>query len=131
MEVQKKPHLHRDWVDPAAYEIVKSLHDAGYETYLVGGCVRDLLVGLHPKDYDIATMALPEEVRKLVPRAYIIGKRFRLVLVRRGESQFEVATFRRDFDPSDFPDGPPMGDNVFGTSVEDAKRRDFTVNALF
>ncbi len=133
MEVKSKPRLHASWIDFRAKEIVRRLQDKGHTTYLVGGCVRDLLVGLHPKDYDIATSALPNDVKKLIPAAYIIGKRFRLVLVRRGAHQFEVATFRRAQRAEDTIAGEdaPMGDNFFGTPEEDAIRRDFTVNALF
>lgn len=133
-----RPTLHEDWIDPTARRIVQILQNAGFETYLVGGCVRDLLAGIHPKDFDIATSALPQEVKRKVPGAYIIGKRFRLVLVKRGDQQFEVATFRRNIRPeeieqqqSDDP-GPAVSvDNYFGTNEEDAQRRDFTVNALF
>ena len=131
-----KPTLHQNWIDPDAIDVVQRLQRQGHETYLVGGCVRDLLVGYPPKDFDIATMATPKEVKSAVPRSYIIGKRFRLVLVKRGDRQFEVATFRKNFSPDDFPedefpDGPPSGDNIFGTPEEDAERRDFTINALF
>lgn len=131
MEVTRKPHLHQDWIDPHAYGIVKALQKGGFKTYLVGGCVRDLLVGIHPKDFDIATMAHPPQVKRLIYMSFIIGKRFRLVLVKRDTQQFEVATFRKEFDPEDFPEGAPAGDNVFGTPEEDARRRDFTINALF
>src|ERR1700727_577581 len=96
MNVTETPHLHQDWIDTHAYGIVKALQKSGYVTYLVGGCVRDLLLNIAPKDFDIATSALPEEVRKVIYRAYVIGKRFRLVLVKREEQQFEVATFRRE-----------------------------------
>ena len=90
-------------------------------------------MGLHPKDYDIATTALPQDVKRHVPGSYIIGKRFRLVLVKRGLEQFEVATFRRSSRPEDFVENEeaPIGDNFFGTAEEDALRRDFTINALF
>lgn len=128
-----KPTLHDDWIDSYAYKIVKTLQDGGFESYLVGGCVRDLLVGIHPKDFDIATSALPQQVRKKVPNSYVIGRRFRLVLVKRGELQFEVATFRRNVSKEELDD-PEMsieGDNYFGTATEDAQRRDFTVNAMF
>ncbi|HRO66575.1 MAG TPA: CCA tRNA nucleotidyltransferase, partial [Pseudobdellovibrionaceae bacterium] len=125
--------LHEDWIDPSARRIVQILQTAGYESFLVGGCVRDLLAGVHPKDFDIATNALPNEVKRKVPGSYVIGKRFRLVLVKRGEQQFEVATFRRTItaEESANEDNPVVGDNYFGTVEEDARRRDFTINALF
>lgn len=127
------PHLHENWIDPYAREIVRILQDEGFETYLVGGCVRDLLAGIHPKDFDIATNAHPNQVRRKIPHSYVIGKRFRLVLVRRGDQQFEVATFRRTVSAEEVEEGESdvVGDNYFGTCEEDAKRRDFTINALF
>lgn len=132
MEVTRKPHLHRDWIDPHAYGIVKALQKGGFVTYLVGGCVRDLLLGNHPKDFDIATDAPPPQVKRLIYQSFIIGKRFRLVLVKREDQQYEVATFRRETKPEDFPEGEtPFGDNLFGTPEEDARRRDFTINGLF
>lgn len=132
MSDKKTPNLHRDWIDPDAIEIVQILQRKGFTTYLVGGCVRDLLVGIHPKDYDIATTAHPKDVKRLIYNSYIIGKRFRLVLVRRGDRQFEVATFRKSVDPEESAEeGQPFGDNVFGTPHEDAARRDFTINSLF
>lgn len=135
-KIIRKPNLHADWIDPHAIGIVKALQKAGHTSYLVGGCVRDLLLGIFPKDYDIATAAHPPQVKRLIHMAFIIGKRFRLVLVKRGEHQYEVATFRKEYDPSHFPieqypDGPPSVDNIFGTPEEDARRRDFTINALF
>jgi poly(A) polymerase len=131
-----RPRLHPEWIDSHASGIVKALQKAGHTSYLVGGCVRDLLLGIIPKDFDIVTMAHPPQVKRLIHMAFIIGKRFRLVLVKRGDQQFEVATFRREFNPTefpveDFPDGPPSADNIFGTPEQDAKRRDFTINALF
>ena len=136
LKIIRGPNLHADWIDPHASGIVKALQKAGHTSYLVGGCVRDLLLGIFPKDYDIATAAHPPQVKRLIHMAFIIGKRFRLVLVKRGDQQFEVATFRKEFDPSHFPveeypDGPPSVDNIFGTPEEDARRRDFTINALF
>jgi poly(A) polymerase len=126
------PGLHRDWIDSTAFRIVQVLQTSGYETYLVGGCVRDLLVGVHPKDFDIATNAMPDQVRKKIPYSFIIGRRFRLVLVKRGLSQFEIATFRRSPGPEDLEnDLSPSGDNFYGTVEEDAKRRDFTINSIF
>lgn len=133
MKVTVKPSLHASWIDRDAYDIVKRLQAKGHQTYLVGGCVRDLLCEVHPKDYDIATSALPNEIRKLIHGSYVIGKRFRLVLVKRGDQQFEVATFRRSGRAEDFTEGEdaPIGDNFFGTCEEDAIRRDFSMNALF
>lgn len=131
MEITQRPRLHLDWIDSHAHGIVKALQKGGFTTYLVGGCVRDLLLGGHPKDFDIATAAVPQQVKRMIYMSYIIGRRFRLVLVKRDEQQFEVATFRREVDPSEFPEGVPAGDNVFGTPEEDARRRDFTINALF
>ncbi|MEK6773139.1 MAG: poly(A) polymerase [Bdellovibrionota bacterium] len=148
MSKQSKPTLHQDWIDQTAFMIVDRLQRSGYESYLVGGCVRDLLVGIHPKDYDIATSALPDQVRRKVSNSYIIGRRFRLVLVKRGNTQYEVATFRRNA-PIELPSADEnadvesviiaeektlpavSGDNFFGTAKEDAQRRDFTLNALF
>lgn len=131
MNVTAKPRLHQDWIDSHAIGIVRALQKSGFTTYLVGGCVRDLLIGHHPKDFDIATDAKPDEVKDIIHRAYIIGKRFRLVLVRREEMQFEVATFRRELREDEVTDSLPAGDNVFGTPEEDARRRDFTINGLF
>jgi len=91
-----------------------------------------LLLGIHPKDFDIATMAVPQQVKRLIYMSYIIGKRFRLVLVKRDDQQFEVATFRREIRAEDLVDPTsPVGDNFFGTPEEDARRRDFTINGLF
>jgi len=131
--LKSRPHLHEDWIDPYAREIVRILQDEGFEAYLVGGCVRDLLAGIHPKDFDIATSAHPNQIRRKIPHAYVIGKRFRLVLVRRGDQQFEVATFRRNVraDELEEGEGEVVGDNYFGSCEEDARRRDFTINALF
>lgn len=131
MTVTEQPRLHQDWINPHAYGIVKALQKHGHTTYLVGGCVRDLLLGIHPKDFDIATTAKPEEVRKIIYRAYLIGRRFRLVLVRRDDMQFEVATFRRQLTDEEANSDDVEGDNLFGTPEEDAKRRDFTINGMF
>ena len=131
MNVTQKPHLHQDWIDPHAIGIVRALQKNGFMTYLVGGCVRDLLLGIHPKDFDIATNARPEEVKRIIHRSYVIGKRFRLVLVRRDDVHFEVATFRREVGADEVREDLPAGDNVFGTAEEDARRRDFTINGLF
>jgi poly(A) polymerase len=119
-------------IDPDALHIVRTLQRRGHVTYLVGGCVRDLLLGKNPKDFDIVTNARPKDVRQAIHNSFIIGRRFRLVLVKRGDIQFEVSTFRREAGPEDLEqDEAPTGDNLFGTPEEDARRRDFTINALF
>jgi len=131
MQVTKKPRLHQDWIDPHAAGIIKALQRQNFTTYLVGGCVRDLLLGMAPKDFDIVTSARPDQVKRIIHKAYVIGKRFRLVLVKRDDQQFEVATFRRDVREDENAEELPSGDNIFGTPEEDAQRRDFTINSLF
>lgn len=120
-------------IDPKAMQLVEALQRRGFLAYLVGGCVRDILVDQEPKDFDIATSAKPEEVKKIIPYSYLIGRRFKLVLVRRGIHQYEISTFRRNKGPTDDTETiePIEGDNYYGTQEEDAKRRDFTINALF
>ena len=122
-------------IDKKARVILEALTTAGYEAYLVGGGVRDLMLGLHPKDFDIATSATPEQVKEVLPSTRIIGRRFRLAHVHFGRLYYEVATFRAPHDESDKGqvghDGRIIHDNVFGSLEEDAVRRDFTVNALF
>ena len=93
--------------------------------------MRDLLLGLEPKDFDISTTARPRQIKRLIKNSYIIGKRFRLVLVRRDEHQYEVSTFRRNLFPNENPEDMPEGDNIFGSPRQDAFRRDYTCNALF
>ncbi len=122
-------------LDQDALRVVSRLARQGHEAYLVGGCVRDLLLGRTPKDFDIATSAHPRQVKRLFRNGRIIGRRFRLVHVTYGDHVIEVSTFRRE--PSPRSDGDDeedlliVEDNVFGTAVEDARRRDFTINALF
>lgn len=112
------------------------LKKADFEAYLVGGCVRDLLLGREPKDFDVATNASPEQVKQIFRNCRIIGRRFRLAHVFFGREIIEVATFRRsESEESDqqviHEDGRLLRDNVFGTLEEDVWRRDFTVNALY
>ncbi|OGS37627.1 MAG: hypothetical protein A2293_16510 [Elusimicrobia bacterium RIFOXYB2_FULL_49_7] len=125
------PGIRPDLIHPHARSVVHRLHQSGYAAYIVGGAVRDLLLGLAPKDFDVATSAHPNEVRRLFRSALIIGRRFRLVHVRFGNNRIvEVATFRRHHGQETGED-PVRNDNVFGTEKEDAFRRDFTMNALF
>jgi poly(A) polymerase len=114
--------------------VVRELQEAGFEGYIVGGSVRDLLLGKAPKDFDVATSATPEEVQQVFPRCRLIGRRFRLAHVRKAGALIEVATFRGMSEPGgDHEDvkGRILRDNVFGSVEEDAIRRDFTINALF
>jgi poly(A) polymerase len=128
-----------DRIDPDAAKVVRRLDRAGFEAYLVGGCVRDLLLGGKPKDFDVATSARPEDVRGLFRNCRIIGRRFRLAHILFGGKVVEVATFRRnpameapEEDGADVVDDILIrSDNVFGEAHEDALRRDFTMNALF
>lgn len=121
----------RRLIDPDALKVLYRLHRHGYIAYLVGGSVRDLLLGRRPKDFDVGTSAHPYEVKRLFRNCWIIGRRFRLAHVRFGSKIIEVATFRRGVPPGSETD-PPMGhENTFGTPEEDAFRRDFTINALF
>ncbi len=116
-------------IDQNALSTVATLQQAGHTAYLVGGSVRDLLLGLHPKDFDISTSAKPEEIKKLFGRqCLLIGRRFRLAHIRFGNTIFEVSTFRAgDTDSSSLI----IHDNRWGTEEEDVMRRDFTMNALF
>jgi poly(A) polymerase len=142
--------LDEELIDPDAAKVVRRLERAGHQAYLVGGCVRDLLLSGKPKDFDIATSARPEDVRTLFRNCRIIGRRFRLAHILFGGGKvIEVATFRRnpveasglaagwvpgpnEEEPGDaFDDLLIRSDNVFGEAHEDALRRDFTINALF
>ena len=143
--------LSRKEIDSDALKVLYRLHQNNYIAYLVGGSVRDLLLGRRPKDFDIGTSAHPYQVKRLFKNCWVIGRRFRLAHVRFGTKTIEVATFRRlvtaeelaaaEERQSDAPDAPPERggphdrfahrDNTFGTPEEDAFRRDFTINALF
>jgi len=122
-------------INSKALSILSALNAAGYDAYLVGGCVRDLLLGVEPKDFDIATNAHPEQIKAVLPSTRIIGRRFRLAHVHFGREYYEVATFRAPHNDSDHgqvaQDGRIIHDNVYGTIEEDAARRDFAINALF
>ncbi|WP_316348859.1 polynucleotide adenylyltransferase PcnB [Desulfuromonas acetoxidans] len=127
----------RSMMDENSLKVLYRLRQHGYTAYLVGGSVRDLLLGRKPKDFDVGTDATPEQVRKLFRNCRLIGRRFRLAHIMFGRHcLIEVATFRRKPDPDEIPDAEEDGpnhfaENVFGTPEEDAFRRDFTINALF
>lgn len=124
---------------PHAIAIANELRDKGHEAFIVGGCIRDLLIGRQPKDFDVATDAHPHEVKALFPRSRIVGRRFQIVHVRYGREIVEVTTFRASHDTEttrlkhsrQAASGMLLRDNVYGDSTQDASRRDFTVNALY
>ena len=125
-------------MSPLAIEVVKKLKKSGFQGYLVGGCVRDSLVGIKAKDFDVSTDATPEEVRKIFRASRIIGKRFRLVHVFSRNELIEVSTFRANTSKEDNSsgvvkdsEGKILRDNVWGTLEEDCIRRDFSINALY
>src|SRR4051794_36654535 len=111
-----------------ALAVVRRLREAGHVAYFAGGCVRDQLLGLTPKDYDVATDATPERVRQLFPHTQAVGAAVGVILVRQRKSVIEVATFRSD---GKYSDGRRPDRVVFTTAEEDAKRRDFTINGMF
>ena len=129
-------NVSRSEISKSALKVLYRLHKAGYQSFLVGGCVRDALLGLHPKDFDVATDATPEEVRALFANCRLIGRRFRLAHVRFGREIIEVATFRAAAnhaheDHAHDEEGRIVRDNVYGSIEEDVQRRDFTCNALY
>ena len=157
-DIELKDHgINPKLVDERAMDVVLTLKDAGFQAFIVGGAVRDLLVGLKPKDFDVATDATPEEVKRLFRRAFIIGRRFRIVHVIYGRGRehevIEVSTFRAYLDSSQAEQvggnertskselagmthavdssGRVLRDNVWGPMQEDAARRDFTINAMY
>lgn len=128
--------ISRRQISQNALRVLYRLHEAGHEAYLVGGAVRDVLVGLTPKDFDIATDATPEQVKGLFRNCRLIGRRFRLAHVVFGREIIEVATFRANVDDGSgdrevHDGGRLLRDNVYGTIEDDAVRRDFTANALY
>ncbi|MBL0143267.1 MAG: polynucleotide adenylyltransferase PcnB [Betaproteobacteria bacterium] len=136
-----KHHIRKEHISRGARKTCEELQRAGHTAFIVGGAVRDVLLGMQPKDFDVATSAHPDEVRSLFRRSRIIGRRFQIVHVMWGAETVEVSTYRAHFttkdpesdDEKDKQDvhGRVLSDNVFGSQAEDAVRRDFTVNALF
>ncbi len=127
--------ISRKNIDESALKVLYRLNKAGYEAYLVGGAVRDLLLGQRPKDFDVATDATPEQVKELFRNCRLIGRRFRLAHIHFGRHIIEVATFRGDHGSSQSghqdDSGRILRDNVYGDIEQDVWRRDFTVNALY
>ncbi|MFY8274125.1 polynucleotide adenylyltransferase PcnB [Pseudoalteromonas sp. SSDWG2] len=132
--------ISRAQFSPNALKVLYRLKDGGYDAYLVGGCVRDLLLGLEPKDFDVVTNATPEQVKKLFRNCRLIGRRFRLAHIVFGREIIEVATMRGHHEEQNTQKcnksqasehGQLLRDNVYGTIDEDAERRDFTINALY
>jgi poly(A) polymerase len=111
-----------------ATKIVQHLQNSGFAAFWVGGCVRDFLLGREPKDYDIVTSALPDDIEKLFPRTIAVGRKFGVMIVLAEDCEFQVATFRAE---ADYQDGRHPEHVTFGDAMADAKRRDFTVNGLF
>ncbi len=120
-------------VSANAIRVTQTLQDNGFKAFIVGGAVRDLLTGVKPKDFDIATNATPEQVKRLFRRAFIIGRRFQIVHVMFGQDLLEVTTFRGPSDKAALTDehGRVLRDNTFGEQHEDAARRDFSINAMY
>jgi len=158
MQISHTPKVHtvhfsQSRLSSNALAVVEQLHEAGFQAYLVGGCVRDLLLDLSPKDFDVATDATPEEIKNIFTQCRLVGRRFRLAHVRFGRETIEVATFRAHHsrESAKEPDsdsslstkvsgnassrtdlhGMLLCDNVYGNIEEDAMRRDFTINALY
>jgi poly(A) polymerase len=129
--------IRRESISSGSRHVVETLQDNGYKAFIVGGAVRDLLAGIAPKDFDVATDATPEQVRRCFRRARLIGRRFQIVHVMMGRETVEVTTFRGHHGSHDDPraqtdeQGRVLRDNVFGSQEDDAARRDFTVNALY
>ena len=128
--------ISRKQIDADCLKVLYRLSRHGFKAYLVGGSVRDLLLGRQPKDFDIGTDATPSQIRKLFRNCFLVGRRFRLAHIRfSGNKLIEVATFRRQPEEDELPDNHDdhshFVQNVFGSPAEDAFRRDFTINALF
>ena len=130
--VPKEQHgIGREAISQGSRKVCEVLHSHGHEAYVVGGAVRDLLLGLRPKDFDVATDAYPEDVHKIFRRSRLIGRRFKLVHVMFGEETVEVSTFRARTATETDEHGRVLRDNIYGTREDDAIRRDFTINALY
>ena len=130
---QSQHKIKIEQIDSHAKEIIRTLNESGFKAYLVGGCIRDLVLDKSPKDFDVVTEATPEQIKKTIPKSRIIGSRFKLVHVRKGRKITEVSTFRSKGGKrtSKTNKGIILRDNFYGTIREDAFRRDFTINSLY
>lgn len=130
---QSQHKIKIEQIDSHAREIINNLNNSGFKAYLVGGCIRDMVLNKNPKDFDVVTEATPEQIRKAIPKSRIIGRRFKLVHVRKGRKITEVSTFRSrgGKKTSKTNKGIVLRDNFYGTIKEDAFRRDFTINSLY
>src|SRR3954466_2038431 len=129
-------NIRPEQIDADATKVVQRLRRFDHTAYVVGGCVRDLLLGLKPKDFDVATSATPQDLRRMFRNCRIIGRRFRLAHIFFGSKIIETSTFRAnprqvDGDGEESDELLIRRDNVFGNELEDAQRRDFTMNGLF
>ena len=126
-------HIKEENLDKDAKSIISNLHGAGFEAFIVGGFVRDSLLGLKPKDCDVVTNATPEEVKSVIPKTRIIGRRFKIVHARSGRKITEISTFRSSSQRTTKKSGAGilLRDNNYGTIEDDAFRRDFTINSLY
>ena len=139
VDIDRDQHsISRKQISPNALKVLYRLQSLGYQSYLVGGCVRDLLLNLQPKDFDVVTNATPEQVKAAFSNSRLIGRRFKLVHVTFGREIIEVATFRANHQQDSnqqqsarSDEGMLLRDNVYGSIEEDAVRRDFTINALY
>ena len=132
IKISRQDHpISRKDIDPDTLRVLYRLKDEGFESYLVGGAVRDLLMGRHPKDFDIATSARPNELRRMFRNSRVVGRRFKIVHVFFGAKNIEVATLRSQVEPRDDGDLYIDEDNQWGNLESDSFRRDFTVNALY
>lgn len=140
LSISRNEHsVSRKQISDNALKVLHRLNKQGYEAYLVGGCIRDLLLGKKPKDFDITTNATPEQIQKIFRNCRLVGRRFRLAHIMFGKEIIEVATFRGEHDATEeqtniskrSQSGMLLRDNVYGTIEQDAVRRDFTMNALY
>ena len=130
---QPQHNIRIEQIDSHSREIIHSLNKSGFKAYLVGGCIRDLVLNKDPKDFDVVTEATPEQIKQVISRSRVIGRRFKLVHVRKGRKITEVSTFRSKGGKrtSKTNKGIVLRDNFYGTIREDAFRRDFTINSLY